>query len=148
MGVAAYDGVERAKVDVVVIVELLSQQNHAGASAEYRFACLDVGGDRLEQSGRMQELALCSGFTARQNHPVDGFIEILGRAQQFPRRTELVQHRRMFGECALYGQNTGHAVRGGFGVCGFFFGNVFNSYNHVVLSGFDSVTLPRAAMMV
>ena len=64
IGVAAYDGVERAKVDIVVIVELFSQQNHAGASAEYRFSCLDVDGDRLEQSGRMQELALCSGFSA------------------------------------------------------------------------------------
>ena len=46
-------------------------------------------------------------------HAVDGFIEILGRAQHsFPRRTELVQHRRMSGECALYGQDAGHAVLG------------------------------------
>lgn len=148
VSIAAHYSVERAEVDVLIIVELLGQQNHASAGAKHRFAGLDVGGDRLEQAGGTQEFALRGGFTARQDDPVDGFIEILGRAQQLPRGAEFVEHRRMFGERALHGQNTGHAVRGGFGVCGFFFGNVFNSYNHVVLSGFDSRHSPRAAMMV
>ena len=88
VSIAAHYSVERAEVDVLIIVELLGQQNHASAGAKHRFAGLDVGGDRLEQAGGTQEFALRGGFAARQDDPVDGFIEILGRAQQLPRGAE------------------------------------------------------------
>ena len=116
--VAPHDGVKRAEVDVVVVIELAGQQNHAGAGTEHRFAGGDMLCNRLEQAGGAQQLALRGALAAGQNHPVDRIVEILGGTQQFPRRAKTIQHGRMLGERALHRQNAGHAVLRGCRACG------------------------------
>lgn len=63
--VAPHDGVKRAEVDVVVVIELAGQQNHAGAGTEHRFAGGDMLCNRLEQAGGAQQLALRGALAAR-----------------------------------------------------------------------------------
>ena len=74
--------------------------------------------NRLEQAGGAQQLALRGALAAGQNHPVDRIVEILGRAQQLPRRAEVIQHGGVLGERALHRQNAGHAVLRGCRACG------------------------------
>ena len=86
--------------------------------------------NRLEQAGGAQQLALRGALAAGQNHPVDRIVEILGRAQQLPRRAEVIQHGGVLGERALHGEDAGHAMFRGFDAGRFFLRNVFNCYNH------------------
>lgn len=67
--VAPHDGVKRAEVDVVVVIELAGQQNHAGAGTEHRFAGGDMLCNRLEQAGGAQQLALRGALAARAESP-------------------------------------------------------------------------------
>ena len=87
-------------------------------------------GDRLEQTGGAQQFALCGRLAAGQNHAVDGIVEILGGTQQLPLGAELVEHRSVLCERALYGQDAGHAVLCRLGIGRRFLRNIFNSYNH------------------
>ena len=128
--VAPHDGVKRAEVDVVIVIELAGQQDHASAGAEHRLAGGDMLCDRLEQAGGAQQLALRGALAAGQDHPVDSIVEILGRAQQLPRRAETIQHGGVLGERALHGEDAGHAMLRGFDAGRCFLRNVFNCYNH------------------
>ena len=122
--------VEHAEIDVRIVVEPFGEQDHAGAGAEGRLAGRDMRGDRGEQTGGTQQLALRRAFAAGKDDAVDRTVEILGRAQQLPRRAETVEHRGVFGEGALHGEDAGDAMRHALDAVGMLFGDVGNVNNH------------------
>ena len=75
----------------------------------------------LIASGGHSEIVMVRDYTE---------FEILGGTQQLPLGAELVEHRSVLCERALYGQDAGHAVLCRLGIGRLFLRNIFNSYNH------------------